>query len=206
MKLHGAIKVLLVGLLGPRIDGMSYILGLDVSTSCTGVAVLDRATGTIALLDHITFKGKATLFEKGAIVEDYLASLKLNYPDITTVYIEDAAKKFASGQSSASVIATLMRFNGICSYIAYSTLGLMPEYVAPSAARKLCGLKMQQSKKCGKSHKVQTFDAMMASDLAHITWPLKLRSINIVDYAYDTVDAYVVAKAGLLIEQNPTTA
>jgi len=193
--------VLLVGILGPTMDRMSYLLGLDVSTSCVGVTLLSRNTGAIVLLDHIGFKGSKTLYEKGTVVEGYLVNLKLKYPEIESVYIEDAAKKFASGRSSATVISTLMRFNGICSYIAYTRLQLLPEYVAPSAARKLCGLKMQQTKKCGRSHKQQTFDTMMATDLSHVTWPLKMRSTNIVDYAYDTVDAYVVAKAGLIIEQ-----
>jgi hypothetical protein len=183
---------------------MSKLLGLDVSTSFVGVAVLDMATGLEVKLDHIDLRKGQSLFEKGAWVEDYLSDLRNAHPDIAEVYIEDAAKKFASGRSSASVIATLMRFNGICSYIAYTVFSFAPKYVAPSAARKLCGLKMQQSKKCGKTHKQQTFDAIMGSDLSHITWPTKRApSVNIVDYAYDTVDAYVVAKAGRIIEQNP---
>lgn len=181
---------------------MGKLLGLDVSTSYVGVTVLDIPTGNIDLLDHVALTKAKTLWEKGAWVEDYLVNtLRPQFPDVEHVYIEDAAKKFASGRSSATVIATLMRFNGIASYIAYQVFSLHPEYVAPSAARKLCGLKMQQSKKCGKTHKQQTFDAIMASDLSHVTWPTKQRSTNIVDWAYDTVDAYVIAKAGLVLEQ-----
>lgn len=184
---------------------MSKLLGLDISTSCIGVTILDTGfheedINQIVSLDHIKFK-KLTLFEKSDQFRSYLEGIS-EENKIDHIYIEDAAKKFQSGRSSASVIATLMRFNGIASYIAWDVLKQPINYVAPSHARKLIGLKMMPTKKCGRTHKQQTFDAIMNSDLSHITWPNKRRSTNIVDYAYDIVDSYVIAKAGRLIEQN----
>jgi hypothetical protein len=182
-------------------QGHGKVLGLDVSTSIVGITVLDKDDGSICELAHIDLRKGRDLFEKGTWVEAELRNLVGRHPDIDALYIEDAAKKFTSGRSSATVIATLMRFNGIASFVAYNVFKLAPIYVAPTTARRLCGLKMQQSKKCGKSHKQQTFDMIMESDLSHITWPTKQRSENIVDWAYDTVDSYVIAKAGVALEQ-----
>ena len=225
---------------------MTVVLGLDISTTYTGVALLemycdhcdgegwlwrrelpdtsdwdgsaddtrytcpycDRDSvhfemGTLNQLElvHIDFKKCNTVWDKADRVATWfdqkLASGAKGWKNIEGIYIEDPAKKFSQGQSSASTIVTLARFNGLVSYIARNKFKLDPIYLAPGAARKACGLKMQQKKKCGKTHKQQTFDAMMATDLAHITWPLKMRSTNIVDWAYDIVDAYVIAKAGL---------
>jgi hypothetical protein len=89
-------------------------------------------------------------------------------------------------------------FNGLVSYFVRETWKIDPEHIMPARARKLIGLKMQQKKTCGLSHKEQTFDAIMASDLSHHTWPTK-RSGKPKDWAYDIVDAYVIAKAGVVL-------
>jgi hypothetical protein len=174
-------------------------LGLDVSTTYVGVALL-KNDGTILNLDHIDFKKCITLWDKADKVRGYLEGKREQHPEwqqVSALYVEDAAKKFAKGKTSADTIATLLRFNGLCSYLARSVLGIDPVFIAPTSARKLCGLKMIPKQKCGKSHKEQTYDLLMASDLKHITWPLKLRSVNVVDWSYDIVDAYCVCKAGL---------
>lgn len=176
------------------------VLGLDISTTYTGVTLLND-DGTIVELAHIEFKKCKTVWEKADHVATWLAEKvktgRVGWDMITKIFIEDPAKKFSQGMSSASTIVTLARFNGLVSYIARNIFKTDPEYIAPGAARKACGLKMQQRKKCGLSHKQQTFDAIMASDLSHVTWPLKRRSTKIVDWAYDIVDSYVIAKAGI---------
>lgn len=170
------------------------VLGLDISTSYTGVAILEPDDLKIIRLDHIHFKKCKTVWEKADRAAAYIDAIT---DDIDAIYIEDPAKKFSTGTSSAGTIVTLARFNGLLSYMARNKFGLDPEYLSPGQARKLCGLKMQQKKKCGMTHKEQTFQAIMKTDLSHITWPNKLRSTNIVDYAYDIVDAYVICKAGI---------
>ena len=173
-------------------------LGLDISTSYTGVAILEPGNliPKIISLDYIHFKKCKTVWEKADRAATYIDAIPYK---IDEIYIEDLAKKFSAGMSSAGTIVTLARFNGLLSYMARNKFGVDPEYIAPGQARKLCGLKMQQKKKCGLSHKEQTFQAMMSSDLSHLTWPTKMRSTSIVDYAYDMVDAYVIAKAGITL-------
>lgn len=184
------------------------VLGLDISTTYIGVVLLDDSwkasdvtipKQAILLMQHIDFKKCKTIWEKADKVKQWFEDNKSDLAGVKSIWIEDPAKKFTMGQSSASTIVTLARFNGLVSYIARNALNIDPDYIAPGAARKACGLKMQQKKRRGLTHKEQTFNAIMASDLAHVSWPKKMRSVNIVDWAYDIIDAFVVAKAGLTI-------
>lgn len=184
------------------------ILGLDISTTCVGVAVVSVSSGSLHIdaLEHIEFKGCETLWEKADHVELTLGQLlisDLNFKLVDRVYVEDAALRFTPGQSSAATLSTLLRFNGLVTYIARDVFGVEPEFIAAGHARKLCGMKMQQRKKCGKSHKEQVFDYMMANDLKHITWPMKKRSSNVVDWSRDVTDAYVIARAGSVLYNQP---
>ena len=183
-------------------------MGLDISTSYTGISILaDNGTDrpTIHLLDHIDYKKCKTFWDKVDLSKKYFDDMNnmsdkitktIPVPDI--VYIEDPAKKFSVGASSANTIVTLAKFNGLLSYFAYKWYG-EPRYLAPQTCRRLCGLKMLPKKKDPnqRTHKQQTFDTIMANDLSHITWPTKRRSANLVDYAFDVVDSYVIAKAGI---------
>jgi hypothetical protein len=83
------------------------------------------------------------------------------------------------------------------SYIVFDRYKKRVEYISPSEARKLVGLKVQRVSKCGISHKKQTFDYFMARDLSSQVWPLK-KSGEPKDFVFDTVDAYCIAKAGQL--------
>lgn len=182
---------------------LHYVLGLDVSTSNTGVALLDAGNGSIALLDHIDFKGCETFWQKCDKLKDSFESLGSKYM-VTSFYIEEPMKRFAEGFSSAEVISMLQRFNGIACYLARDVWRVDPDYLNVSSARKLCGIKVTTKAKAGgKNVKQQVFDHMAANDLKHITWPLKQRSTNIVDWAGDVTDAYVIAKAGYVLNSKP---
>lgn len=174
------------------------VCGLDISSSCTGCCVFEHLTGTIVHLGHIDFKKCKTVWEKADLATEYICSL--NY-EIQCLAVEEIAKMFTPGMSSAGTIVTLARFNGLISYIARKHFGIDPLHITPALARRTCGLKMLSKKKDPKkrSHKEQTFDLMMASDLKHIVWPTKRNSTKIVDYAYDQVDSYVIAKAGAIL-------
>lgn len=176
---------------------MPFILGLDVSTSNTGVVFL-HTDGSIAKLDHIEFKGCDNFWTKCDRLKERFEEFKKEFPEISCFYIEEPMKRFATGFSSAEVISMLQRFNGIACFLARSTWNVDPTYVNVATARKLVGLKVTSKAKAGgKDVKQQVFDQIMLNHLQHIKWPLKQRSDNIVDWAKDVVDAYVIAKAGL---------
>lgn len=176
------------------------VCGLDVSTSCTGVCVYESLTKTIVLLDHMDFKKCKTVWEKADVARNYIQ--KLNY-EIQVLAIEEIAMMFSPGMSSANTIVSLARFNGLISYFARDHFKKEPLHITPALARRTCGLKMLQKNKDPqkRSHKEQTFDIMMKTDLQHIQWPLKRNSTKIVDYAYDQTDAFVIAKAGALLSK-----
>lgn len=185
-------------------------IGLDVSTSCTGVCVVrndsspDRLGSNVLLIDRIEFKGCETMWDKADFVKKELASIvqKVMLDDptnvVSNVCIEAALMGFRPGMSSAATISTLQKFNGIVSYVARETFHVDPQYIAAAHARKVCGVKLQRTSKCGKSGKQQVFEHMQVHDLSHVIWPVK-KNGKPKDWAYDATDAYVVARAGSMV-------
>ena len=188
------------------------VIGFDVSTTCIGVSILHPSNPypEIVLMDHIDFNGcddkKGTIdvtWQKVDRVREFLQKICV---DIDAIFIEDPVKSFQQGMSSAQVIVKLARFNGIVSLIARDHFQKEPIYISSGEARKLCGLKMQQRKKCGLSHKEQVFNLLNERDLKHIEWPMKKQTKKAIEegkkpepagFCYDRADAYVIAKAGL---------
>lgn len=115
------------------------ILGLDVSTSCIGISLIeDKGTyGKLELLHHVTpiVKPKPAskmqeLFEKARIFEEEFLN---KYADvgITRVVIEEPLLR----SNNVNTVATLLRFNGMISRAVYDTLGVVPEYISSYDAR-----------------------------------------------------------------------
>lgn len=181
------------------------VLGLDVSTSCTGLCIADadeesnKGEKFVRLLDSMQFKGCKSLWEKADEVEKKLLEFKNS--GITVFALEEPLMGFRTGMSSAATITTLMKFNGIVSYIGRQIFGLEPVYISSSTARKTCGIKVQKTSKVGISGKEQVFSYMMENDLSHVTWPKK-KNGNDVDWSRDAVDAYVIARAACLLQNN----
>ena len=124
------------------------ILGLDVSTSITGVTILDD-DGNVVFNEAWDFRNKRhfpTLFNKGYETKELLFQLKLEY-DISSVFIEQSLQSFRSGFSSAKTLSTLSRFNGIVSWLCYEVFELEPEYIAATSARKTCGITIPKGTK-----------------------------------------------------------
>lgn len=181
---------------------MSSIIGLDVSTSVTGVVVLEKISSAydplqhVSLLHPIEFKQK-TLWEKVDHVRDELSKIHANFPNIDALYVEEPLKNFSSGLSSADTIVSLIRFNGIVSLVCRDLWARDPVYINASHARKLCGIRIQRSTIVGKSAKEQTFAHIMNTDLSHVVWPTKKNGTP-KDWSRDVVDAYVIARAGMI--------
>jgi len=179
------------------------IVGLDVSTSVTGVCILDPGIppddrgSHILHLDRIEFKKCKTLWEKADLTALELHNLSKKYPGTYKVVLEEPLMGFRTGMSSAATITTLMRFNGITSYISREIFKVDPEYIASSSARKLCGIKVQRTSVAGMSGKEQVFKYMSEHDLKHVKWPTK-KNGQPIDSSRDMTDAYVIARAATL--------
>ncbi len=178
------------------------ILGLDVSTTVTGVCILDPSQNLsvesrIKHLDRIEFKKCKNLWEKADVVASELDKLLKTYPGVYTVALEEPLLGFRTGMSSAATITTLMRFNGIVSYISREIFKVDPLYIASSSARKLCGINMQRTSIAVMSGKEQVFKYMSENDLKHVQWPAKKNGAA-VDWSRDATDAYVIARATMI--------
>lgn len=182
----------------------SYVLGLDISTTCTGLAAIDF-TGSVVAFSYCRPTGE-TLVEKADMLGDFVKRWCFDHvgrhPD--KVYIEQNLQRFRRGFSSAQVINTLARFNGMISYIVYRDLEVQPVYVNVNEGRKSLGIKIAR----GKNTKEEILK-WCSNQYPDIAWPEKtLKSgprkglVILDDCCYDIADAVVTAKAGLTIYDN----
>lgn len=176
-----------------------YILGLDVSTSTIGLCVIKIIDSEFQIvhIDKIDFKKCNNLWEKADKVNHELKAILNKTPGNYKVFLEEPLMGFRPGMSSAATITTLMRFNGIVSYISRDIFKIDPEYISSSHARKLCGIKIQRTSIVGINGKEQVFKYMAENDLSGISWPLK-KNGQAVEWSRDATDAYVIAKAAFL--------
>ena len=176
---------------------MSKILGLDVSTSATGVTIIDTdhdlsSLSHIVMLSAIELHKCKSIWEKADKVQQFLVDLKSKHV-IDRIAIEEPLMGFRPGMSSAQTISALLRFNGIVSYLSRDVFKQTPEYINASHARKLCGIKLQKTA-IGGPQKAQVFKYFSEHDLKHIDWQKK-KNGKIVDWAMDATDSYCIAKA-----------
>lgn len=165
-------------------------LGLDISTSITGFTLLSDS-GDVILCDYINLKKLSNMFDKAKTVEQKLQEIFDNNK-IEQVWIEESLQMFSSGMSSAKTLATLTKFNGIVSWIAWDKFGITPEYIAAVSARKEIGLTVSKGKR-GK-------DVVMQHMLDNEPWfEVEYgRTGKVRPHFYDMADSFVVAKAGYL--------
>jgi len=183
-----------------------YVIGADVSTAITGVVVL-RSNGQgdphIVLLEHIDFSKCKDFWEKvdhaKAKLQEFRQSLTLDATEPVNVYVEESLQAFRPGLSSAATLVLLAKFNALISNQLRDMFNVDPKYVASTHARKLCGIAIVRDKT--KPAKIQTFEWACAGPLSHVVWPVKKNGTP-KDWAKDVVDAFVVSKAGLIIESN----
>ena len=162
------------------------ILGLDVSTSITGITLLDNSGEVVYNISVDTRKYK-NFFEKADKIEEVLLGLK-EKPE--RIFIEQSLQSFRSGFSSAKTLSTLSRFNGVVSWIIYKHWGIEPEYIAASSARKLAGVKITKDKKakqCVIEHVLDKVPAVVIEYTKHG---------NPKPHCFDKADSWVVARAG----------
>jgi len=170
------------------------ILGLDISTSCTGVTILDY-TGRVVLNDCWKFK-EDDVIDKLERAKKEIKELKKKYP-ITEVFVEESLQAFRPGFSSAKTILSLAKFNGILCWMVWEEFAIKVKYIGSTTARKNCGIKITK----GTPAKQQVMEWMLQNQ----TWfkvEYKKNSTNIKDHYYDMSDSWVIAHAGYLQTKN----
>jgi Holliday junction resolvasome RuvABC endonuclease subunit len=128
---------------------MSYCgkltLGLDISTSITGLSIVDEQE-SVVFSTYIDTRNKnkfSSLYEKAEFIKNKLAEIEDTYC-ISSICIEQSLQSFRSGFSSAKTLSTLSRFNGIVSWLCWDIFSLEPEMIAASSARKVAGASIKR--------------------------------------------------------------
>jgi len=182
---------------------MEITLGLDISTSCTGWSLLD-AEGSLIQMGYTPLNKEKCFYSKAQTLRSTLLWAKDQ--GATKVVIEDCLQRFQRGKSSAKVLMTLGKFNGIISYMCWEIWGEAPVHINPVEARKMVGIKVISKKKGGAPAKEQVFvwvTARLKRLSPEHTWDMKTlksgprKGLQIFEPgSYDASDAYVVALAG----------
>lgn len=116
------------------------ILGLDISTACIGVCVVqDNGDDNpeILYLSHKTpkinksIKGIEALFLRKKIFEDECIKEIASTYKITDVVIEEPLLS----SNNVNTVATLLRYNGMISEAIYNHIGIVPNFISSYDAR-----------------------------------------------------------------------
>jgi hypothetical protein len=175
------------------------LLGLDISTSITGVTVLD-SDGEVILCDVWDLRKVKGFFQKVEKTKTLLETLKRDQ-EIERVFIEQSLQSFRSGFSSAQTLSTLARFNGTLSWLCYELFHVEPEFIGASTARRLSGIRVPK----GRKAKEVVLEKILDIDPTFVIEYTKYG--NPKPGTYDRADSLVIAKAGYEIckEQNSSS-
>jgi|TARA_R110000796_G_C14564108_1_gene435142 Holliday junction resolvasome RuvABC endonuclease subunit len=170
------------------------ILGLDISTSITGFAIVDKS-GKLLYTGHIDTRKEKNIFDKANKVRVSLLELK-NLYSIEFIFIEQPFTFFNSGGSSAKTMAVLQRFNGMVSWIVNEMFKIEPDYIEALKARKLCSIKIAR----GQNTKKVVLEAVLDMEP---TFEVEYTRHGNPKAGYcDRADGVVLAKAGSIICQD----
>ena len=181
-------------------------IGLDVSTSICGVCVLERDTGKLLSLFPIKLTSskledildKALEFQK-----EFSANMSPDWV-VNRIFVEDVAKMFSPGFSSAGTLITLAKMNAIVCLTVYNMFHVKPIYVNVRSARAKLGIKIDTKDK-SRSTKDKVLEQVIA---LHPDFPwiqhLAKSGKNTGKMVYDTcngdmADAYVAISGGMLL-------
>jgi hypothetical protein len=163
---------------------------------------LDCIKLNISKLDNI-YKKADFIFE---MLPTILSKFDLKATQIKDIFVEENAKRFSEGFSSADTILTLAKMNGIVSWMARKVFsGAEIVEVNVSSARAKAGIKIDRTDKT-LSVKEKVF---IANTKAHpeFPWPKHLAKTGkhkdevVFDVcARDMSDAYVIVKGGKAIK------
>ncbi len=171
------------------------ILGLDLSTTTIGFAVVESDDLSIVELGHISLKKIDGLFNKVDHAVPQIAAIIVGLC-ITKCCVEESVQMFTMGMSSAHTILTLAKFNALVSYHVRNQVGdANITFVKPGEARRSCGVILTTKAKAGgASQKEQTYQQLTSSTglLANVKFELTKTGKQRPE-SYDRADAFVVA-------------
>lgn len=175
------------------------ILGLDISTTMVGAAVLDD-NGRLVVSEGWDISKCSDTFTKGETVGAELYSLRSQYP-ISEVYIETALKRFMPGKSRADTLIKLAKFNGIVSWMCFECFEKVPTFINVNNARSLYGLSFPRATK-GPQRKRMVIEAVIEKEKTAFKYEMARGGKNYKKGTDDRADAIVIARAGEFLLRN----
>ena len=176
------------------------ILGLDISTSIVGIAVINPETKELVVSEHIDLTKIDSVFSKAELVGSELWQIGNNH-DIKNLFVETALMRFIPGRSRADTIVKLAKFNGIVSWMCYDTFGLQPTYLNVNTARSLYGLSFPRGTK-GPKRKKMVVEAVIEKEKTAFKYEMARGGKNYKKGTDDRADAIVIARAGEFLLRN----
>lgn len=186
------------------------ILGVDISTSITGYALLDGA-GKVREVISVDTRRKNKFPSVLEVAQENLKTIQYfsQFP-IEKIYIEESLHRFARGSTSANTITMLSKINGIVSYLVWDTFGIKPEFLMATSARSSLDITVSSKTKeekrkemlqegSSKSYAKNMSGKKIVLDAVVEKYGYKpeyTSSGNPRPQCYDEADAIVIAKAG----------
>lgn len=170
------------------------ILGLDISSSKIGIALLDGED--IIVSEVLKFKPKISLEERAEIFEQRMRQINEQHV-VYDVFVEQPALMFRGGKTTAQTMAILQRFNGMCCYVVNIVFEMEAELINPNSARSTLGIKVPR-KIPNKAKKKFIIDIMSERFGEQFQYNMT-RQGNPQPGTDDRADALVVALAGPLL-------
>tara|TARA_R100001594_G_C3979178_1_gene249641 strand:+ start:306 stop:881 length:576 start_codon:yes stop_codon:yes gene_type:complete len=182
------------------------ILGVDVSTSITGFAIV--TDNVLVYYDSIDLRKYKGFFAKTIAIKEKILDIfemyqldndhKLRGPSefpIEHIYIEQSLHMFMGGRSSAKTLSTLTRFNGVVAWLLFEMFEIEPEFIGASSARKQVGIKVPR----GMKAKQVVLKYLLDNEP---TFKIQYTSKgNPKPESFDRADAIIIARAGDIIER-----
>lgn len=173
---------------------MTKILALDISTSCTGWSYWDdKKLIEAGAIETPTDKYDSIFLKMDHVKEELYK--KMNPLGVDLIVAESAFKKFASGQSSADVIAKLVGFNFCLTYTLTRLLKSKELFIDVKSARKTVGIKVPK----GDNAKLIVHKYASAK-YPNLDWPVK-KTGTPKDWTIDMADALVIGEYALQFNQ-----
>ncbi len=176
------------------------ILGLDISTSVIGIAIVNPETRALTMVEAFDISKIDCFFEKSEAVGARLWEIKNSY-SIEHVFIETALKRFVPGRSRADTLIKLAKINGVVSFISFDAFGIIPEYINPNTARSLYGLSFPRGTK-GPARKKMVIESVIEKEKTSFSYEMARGGKNYKRGTDDKADAVVIARAGEFLIRN----
>jgi len=174
-------------------------LGLDISTNCTGYALINE-NEELESYGYIDTSISNDLYEKIEIFENSIAKHIAKRPDV--IMIEDILSKFTKGRSSIKIIIALAKFNALASYKCYELSGNQPIHLNVLRSRNLA---LGHSVPRGVNSKEHILKYIIEK-YPHIELPRMKKKDALAKQAYDICDAVIMSLAGFKhVEHSETT-